>query len=730
MSRNILRIVPVLVLLICTGPGQASKVKVWHHANAGHYDKAQFKQTVISSEGAVRLAHKRKPFAALPAAHIWAALEDKAGNLWIASGDEGKLFKLTADGKVALAYASSDSQILSLAQSPEGTLYAGTGPSGMIVVIPPSPPNQQSKPRILADKLGNYVWSLVYDPAARSLFAGTGPKGKIYQVTAEGKVSTFYATKQDHILSLARGADNMLYAGTDKGGLVYRIDPAGKGFVLYDARQGEIHTLIATSAGLYAGTSAPIQRGAKGFTAGSSGNPISLEKPPVILDIPKKGDTNNKSAKTSTGSSGSSGSDSGAPKGDSAPAAAPPSSGDNSVYRIDSDGAVHEIFRDKVMVLSLLRRDSRLFVGTGMRGQLFEIDEKSPGSGAKERTELARLDHGQVGCLLARPDGTILVGASDPGKLYVLEDGFAAKGTLLSDVLDTKIISKWGAVSWKDQVPAGTAVSVAFRAGNVAEPDQTWSDWSAELTDAGESKVNLPAARFLQFRTTLTTDNPKQTPELRGLTVRYKNINLPPEITSLELPDLAAANLDNPKKIKVRWSAVDPNEDELTYRVYVRKEGWKDWVAVEDDLDKKEYEWDTTTFPSGFYQIKVTASDRHDNSPEEALSAQRTSSTIPVAHTPPTVTVKATVEQANAGNHAVIEATASDPLVRLTEASFTLNGKKAKSIFPRDGLFDSKTETFRFKAGPLAPGTHVLILRVRNAAGLIGSGDAVFTVKR
>ena len=46
-------------------------------------------------------------------------------------------------------------------------------------------------------------------------------------------------------------------------------------------------------------------------------------------------------------------------------------------------------------------------------------------------------------------------------------------------------------------------------------------------------------------------------------------------------------------------------------------------------------------------------------------------------------------------------------------------------VFPVDGLFDSKTETFRFKTDALRPGTHVLVLRVRNAAGTFGSGDVV-----
>jgi hypothetical protein len=108
-----------------------------------------------------------------------------------------------------------------------------------------------------------------------------------------------------------------------------------------------------------------------------------------------------------------------------------------------------------------------------------------------------------------------------------------------------------------------------------------------------------------------------------------------------------------------------------------------------------------------------------------AQTAEKISAPFPVAHTPPTVTVTFTGMD---GEHAVFDASATDPLVRLTEASFAVNGKKWVNVFPKDGLFDSKSEQFRFKSDALRPGTYVIVLRVRDAAGNVGSGDVVFTV--
>jgi hypothetical protein len=718
MPRYLVRclVLCAVVWLMLAGPSEGAKVKVWYHATQGHHDKAQFKQAVVTSEGALQLSRLVKPFAGIQATHVWAMVEDKAGNLFVATGDEGKLFKVNPDGKVTLAYTSTDSQILSLAMAPDGTVYAGTGPHGLIVRIPPV-----GEAKVLVADLDNYVWSLVHDPVTRTLFAGTGPKGRIYQVNADGKASIFYATKQEHILCLARSADNMLYAGTDKGGLVYRIDQAGKGFVLFHAQQGEVRSLLLSGKEIYAGTSVPVPRGSRGSPgSGSHSSVTSLDKDGPDQASAKKGKPKKVNAKTVSSTNSSEADDSGS-RTSSASSAPPPATGENSIYRISPDGMVREIFREKVMVLSLLRWNGKVLAGTGLRGQLFEIDEAS-----KEKSELARLDNGLIHCLYQRQDGSIVIGAGDPGKLYVLDNEFCRKGTITSGVLDAKITSKWGTLSWKARTPAGTSVSIAVRTGNVAEPDQTWSDWSAEGTDLSGIRVAAPAARYLQYRVTLTTDNPKISPQLRSLALRYKNTNQAPEVTNLEVPDLANTNLDNPKKLKIKWSAVDPNEDELTYNLYVRKEGWKDWVLVEEDLEKKEFEWDTTTFPSGFYQVKVVASDRRDNSPEEALTSQRISPFVPISHVPPTVQVKINGMD---GDRAIIEATATDPMVRLTEASFAVNGKKWSNVFPTDGLFDSKTENFRFTTDPLRPGTYVLILRVKDAAGNVGSGDVVFTVR-
>jgi hypothetical protein len=701
-------LVGALTLALVQGTGEAARVKSWHHHKPGQYEKAKMHRAVVSSAGALRLARHLEPLAKLDATHVWALAEDRDGNLYAGTGDEGKVYKVAPGGKVSVAYTSEQSQVLALAVADDGSVLAGTGPSAQVVRLGPG------KAKVLCElEDASYVWSLAVEPRTGAIYAATGPKGRIYRIDSGGKARVFYDTKQEHVLCLTVGPDGTVYAGTDKTGRVYRIDGRGKGFVVYQAAQSEVRALTLTPDALYVGTSATKKRAGSSASSGSDdASTASLSKPAAtkVSSGPKPAAPEGKSAKTARSKS---------EKGTPASAPSAPATGENSVYRIALDGPVREVFRAKALVLSLLRQDGRLLVGTGTEGQLFEVDEAT-----RERTEIARLDHGQVLSLLRRRDGSVVVGAGDPGKLYLLKDSFAAKGTVTSEVLDAGLVSKWGALRWRADVPAKTAVSVAVRSGNVDEVDETWSDWSDEQHDGDHATITAPPARYLQYRITLATEAPGVSPTVRTVTLRYATGNQAPEVTKVDVPDLQAGTHEG-KKVKIKWAATDANEDELTYRLYVRKDGWEGWVLLEDDLEKTHFDWDTTTTPSGKYRAKVVASDHKDNPEREALTGSRVSAPFVVCHEAPKVVAK--VGSMDDGR-LTIEASARSPLVRLTGASYSLNGKPWVNVFPTDGLFDGRSKTFRIHTSQLRAGTYVLVLRVTDAAGNTGTTDVVFTV--
>src|SRR5579875_3628037 len=108
----------------------AAKVKVWHQNTPAQYDKAQLKQVVLSNEGVLRLSRQLRPLTKIDAAHVWDIVEDREGNLVVATGDEGKIYKVTPEGKPILLYAGEQSEVLCLTRASDGSIYAGTGPQG------------------------------------------------------------------------------------------------------------------------------------------------------------------------------------------------------------------------------------------------------------------------------------------------------------------------------------------------------------------------------------------------------------------------------------------------------------------------------------------------------------------------------------------------------------------------------------------------------------------------
>src|SRR5262249_32262092 len=111
-----------LAWLALVAGAQAAKVKAWHHATPAHHEKARLQRAVLTNAGVVRLSRRLQPLAGLEATHVWAVVEDRAGNLYAGTGDESKVFKVAPDGKATVAYAAEASQVLSLAVAADGTV--------------------------------------------------------------------------------------------------------------------------------------------------------------------------------------------------------------------------------------------------------------------------------------------------------------------------------------------------------------------------------------------------------------------------------------------------------------------------------------------------------------------------------------------------------------------------------------------------------------------------------
>ena len=615
-----------------------------------------------------------------------------------------------SDAAWTVAYQAKDTQALALAVLANGHVVVGTGPSGLVVDVS-VPEHPASQP----DRSVQYIWDLAADPKG-NLYAATGPSGQLWKRSGDGQWSLLLDSRHAHLLCVAVGPDGAVYAGSDGEGLIYRVAPDGKATVVYDAPQNEIRTLrFGPDGALYAGTAAESGGGSGRstllFSGGDRSDPVSAPSTSGaggtrVADVPKKGESPASKAVTTGNAAG----------GSALPRAV--SSGDNSVYRIGLDGVPREVFRAKALIYALAWQGDRMLVGTGPEGQLYEVRAQG-----QESTPIARLDHGQILAMLGEPGGPIILGAGDPGGVVRLLPGHVERGTLVSDVRDTKLISRFGALSWRAECPEGTSVVLQARTGNVAEPDATWSPWSSEQSDPQASRALVPPGRFVQYRATLATRDPAVTPELRSVALSFQTANLPPEIHKIDVPDLGAADgATRQTRLTLKWEVTDPNGDEMHYAVHVRKEGWPDWIPLgtgtgTTPLTETNYAWDTTAVPAGLYRVRVTASDRPSNNPEDALSRERSSEPFVVDHEVPGVSI--------APRDRGARVSLKDNLTRLVKAAYALDSGEWVPVFPDDGLFDTPGETITIRLPDLRPGTHVLMIRATDAAGNVGTGDAL-----
>ncbi len=420
-----------------------AKLDTWRQEGAAAFSKHHRERVVISDQGHARLGQALLPTGPLAAERVWDLARASDGTVFAATGDAGKVFRQSTKEGAAwtVALAAADTQALALAATPNGKVYVGTGPGGQVIEV-----TDAQHPASRPDPKVQYIWDLAAD-AQGNLFAATGPAGQLWKRSRDGKWSLVFDSKATHLLCVALAPDGTVYAGSDGEGLIFRINREGKVSVLYDAPQSEVRTLLlAPDGSLYAGTAAESGGGGSSrapslFSLRDDGQDPG-ERSAIAVSRTDRGEQPGRQVKDaqSPPSSSSAGTRPAAPKPSAAGSAAPKpiSPGDNAVYRIDTDGVTREIFRIKALVFALCWSGDRLLVGTGPDGQLYEVR-------VAESTPLAKLDNGQILSLLARPDGEILLGTGDPGTVVRLSSGFVSQGELVSEVYDTKLLSRFGA---------------------------------------------------------------------------------------------------------------------------------------------------------------------------------------------------------------------------------------------------------------------------------------------
>jgi hypothetical protein len=425
------------------------------------------------------------------------------------------------------------------------------------------------------------------------------------------------------------------------------------------------------------------------------------------------------------------------------------------VYRIQPDGSPHKVWTSAQDVVYAITfdRENRPLIGTGNRGKIYRLDS------ASTNTVLLDAPPTQVTGFATGSHGHLYAVTGNIGKLYEIGPALAATGTFESDVLDTGGFSYWGRLSFRG-TPENAAVFT--RSGNLNRPQDNWSPWLSVkpehdpgLPDCPRcllGRIASPPARFLQYKVELAAHNSSVFPEIASVEVAYLPKNSAPIIDEVEIspPNYrfpAPAGLYTPapqtqtlppvgqKKrtpsvpvvdpgssqsvsyakgfIGVRWNAADENGDSLVYSVEIRGVAETAWKLLKDKIKEKYFSWDSTAFPDGEYEVRVTASDLPNNPPGEALTAQRLSDPFLIDNTPPQIMNLA----GTPGSGGVVEVRwrARDNRSIIDKAEYSVNGSEWILIPPVNKLSDAPEEEYVLALPRGAQGEQTVAVRVTDA---------------
>src|SRR5581483_1716203 len=103
--------------------------------------------------------------------YIWDLALDNAGNLYVATGDHGEIFKVTPQGEHSVFFKSDEAHIRVLAVDPKGNLIAGSDGSGLVYRISPA-----GEAFVLYSAPKKEITALAIDDAGNIYAAGVGEK--------------------------------------------------------------------------------------------------------------------------------------------------------------------------------------------------------------------------------------------------------------------------------------------------------------------------------------------------------------------------------------------------------------------------------------------------------------------------------------------------------------------------------------------------------------------------
>ncbi len=524
----------LLVAGLCTAIAAcASTVATWEMASYQDFLRGHFENVSLSRDGTLTLSPRLDSVFASGQAVIWSVAQAPDGSIYAGTGNRGRLYRIDKERHSTLVWTADQPEIFAVTVGPDGVVYAATSPEGKVYRV------RNGKAEVYFDPHQKYIWALAIGKDG-ALYAGTGDQGRVYRITGANQGEEYYATGQAHVTGLSLDPAGQLLAGTEPNGILYRISARNKAFVLYDANLPEIRAIAngpdgsiyavglggsishktqtaAQSAQAMLGGSTPVVTTSITVTADTAAQTAAEVKPPQTSDASKAAQAAVAAATTALGATNAQPIEvSGVEK--------------SAIYRIAPDNTVETLWSSKEEnIFDLLSRSGDVLFSTDDGGRIYRL------TADRKLTLLAQTNESEATRLIAS-NGSVFAATGNAGKLFELEAEPSKKGSYESPVFDAQSVARWGRVRWSGR----GAVSLQTRTGNSLRPDRTWSDWSEALSRAEGSSVQSPNARYIQWRAALAGGGAAE-PLLENVSLAYLPQNAAPVIRSIIVTTGAAS---------------------------------------------------------------------------------------------------------------------------------------------------------------------------------------------
>ncbi len=187
--------------------------------------------------------------------YIWDLLLDKSGNLYVATGDHGEIYRVTPKGDHSLFFKSDETHVRVLALDAQGNVIAGSDGSGLVYRISPegegfvlySAPKKEITALAL-DRAGNIYAAGVGEKRAGAGSSGSGGGPAMLTITTGGSAPTGpqapgLTIGPSPAASSVSGPFPLPGGGVSGGSDVYRIAPDGSPARIWTSHEDIVYAL-------------------------------------------------------------------------------------------------------------------------------------------------------------------------------------------------------------------------------------------------------------------------------------------------------------------------------------------------------------------------------------------------------------------------------------------------------------------------------------------------------